>query len=190
MLILSSQDFFNKNSKQVIIDNLNKPLNECRILFFPNQNAKITDIKNRVYHYWMRDLGFELNNIYVFDYENTDNFRKLDIDMVYVGGGNTFLTLDRLRKSGGDRLLVEYINQGVTYVGGSAGAHIVTKKIEHVKQFDSVPEGFNDYNGLGFYNGILFCHYSSSRKAAADRVIAEGKYQVTILSDYDSLIIK
>ena len=38
-LILSSCDFINENSKQVILDNLDKKLSECKVLFIPNEKA-------------------------------------------------------------------------------------------------------------------------------------------------------
>ena len=38
-LILSSCDFDNKNSRNRIIENINKPLNKCKVLFIPNEKA-------------------------------------------------------------------------------------------------------------------------------------------------------
>lgn len=190
MFILSSQDFYNRNSKEFIIEHINKPLEQCKVLFFPNQNAKTIDIKSRVYHFWIRDLGFSFNNIYVFDYENLEQFKDLDIDIIYVGGGNTFETLDRLRKSQADKLIAKYVAKGITYIGGSAGAHIVTKSVEYVKGFDKVPDGFSDFSGLGLVDGIIFCHYSESRKNAVDKALSEGKYNViAVLRDDDSIVI-
>lgn len=39
-LILSSCDFRNEKSKKTIIDNLSKPIEQCKLLFFPNEKAK------------------------------------------------------------------------------------------------------------------------------------------------------
>lgn len=191
MFILSSQDFYNSKSGEFIRDHIKKPLEQCRVLFFPNQNAKTVDIKNRVYHFWMRDLGFSLNNIYVFDYENLELFKDLDIDIIYIGGGNTFETLDRLRKSNADKLIEEYVKKGVIYIGGSAGAHVVTKSVEYVKGFDKVPYGFTDYSGLGLIDGVIFCHYTDARKEAVDKALSDEKYKIiAVLSDDDSILIE
>ena len=37
MLLLSSMDFDNENSKRIIIENLPKDIKECKILYFPNE---------------------------------------------------------------------------------------------------------------------------------------------------------
>ena len=38
-LILSSCDFRNDNAKKTIIDNLSKPIEQCKLLFIPNEIA-------------------------------------------------------------------------------------------------------------------------------------------------------
>ena len=38
-LILSSRDFLNDNSRKVIMDNLPKKIEECKVLFIPNEKA-------------------------------------------------------------------------------------------------------------------------------------------------------
>ena len=38
-LILSSCDFRNESSRQALIDNLDKPINECGLLFIPKEKA-------------------------------------------------------------------------------------------------------------------------------------------------------
>ena len=57
-LILSSCDFRNENSKQVIIDNLNKPINQCRLLFVPNEKATAEAILGEMYYSRIQEFGF------------------------------------------------------------------------------------------------------------------------------------
>ena len=38
-LILSSCDFRNEKSKRTILDNLSKPIDQCKLLFIPNEKA-------------------------------------------------------------------------------------------------------------------------------------------------------
>lgn len=188
-LILSSCDFRNENSKQVIIDNLNKPINQCRLLFVPNEKATAEAILGEMYYSRMQEFGFVRENIYVFDYYNPSAFFGIDIDVIYISGGNTFKTIKRIKDCGFDKEIIRYVNNGIIYIGGSAGAHIASINIEHVSEFDSVPDGMTDFNGLGLFDGILVCHYTSNRKPLYDKLQADGKYKVFALTDDDYLVI-
>ena len=188
-LILSSRDFSGEASRQVILDHLGMPLSQCRVLFIPNEKATSEKIRSGKYHKRLHDYGFSTENITVFDPNHADEFRALDIDAIYVSGGNTFLTLQKLRTCGFDRDLVRYLHAGVTYIGGSAGAHLVTRDLTHVAAYDTPLADMTDLRGLGLFDGILICHYTDERRAHADQLLAEGKYQLHILTDEDSLVI-
>lgn len=187
-LILSSCDFRNENSRKTIFDNLPKPINECRLLFIPNEKATLDAIKGEKYYKRMQEFGFSKENITVFNYYAPKDFMSLDIDVIYVSGGNTLKTLHRIRNSVFDKELVRYIKSGVTYIGGSAGAHIVTEDVLHVSGYDPAPQGMSDFSGLGLFHGILICHYSEARKDLYDKLVSEGK-KVYALTDDDSLVI-
>lgn len=189
-LILSSCDFRNHKSKQTILDHLNKPLDQCRLLFIPNEKATFEAIHSEKYYLRMQELGFIRSNIQVFDYYNAQQFIGLEIDAIYISGGNTFETLQRIRDCGFDEEIIRYVKSGVTYIGGSAGAHIASKNIEHISAFDSVPDGMDDFNGLGLFDGILICHYTSDRKMLYNKLRASREYKVYALTEDDAIVIK
>ena len=43
-------------------------------------------------------------------------------DIIYVGGGNSFLLLQEMRRSGADTIITEAVTNGKPYIGESAGA--------------------------------------------------------------------
>lgn len=188
-LILSSCDFRNDNARKTIIDNLSKPISQCKLLYIPNEKATFETIHSDHYYLRMEEFGFLRNNVYVFDYYNSDEFLNLDIDVLYISGGNTFAALDRLRKCNFESEIIRYIKNGVIYIGGSAGAHIASQNIEHVSAFDRVPEGMTEFSGLGLFDGILICHYTEERKVLYDRLKADGKYKIYALTNDDSLVV-
>ena len=187
-LILSSCDFLNERSTKVILDNLDKNIKECKILFIPNEKATYEKIHSDKYYKRVEEYGFARENIYVFDESNSDEFRNLDLDVIYVGGGNTFATIDKIRKCNFDKDIINYVKSGVIYIGGSAGAHIVTQNIEHVAKYDENNVGVTNFKGLGLYDGILVCHYTYHRKHHLDQLIEQGKYKVHYLTDSDSIV--
>ncbi|MBE6740966.1 MAG: hypothetical protein E7570_01555 [Ruminococcaceae bacterium] len=189
MLLLSSMDFSNENSKRVILENLPKPVKQCRILYFPNENFSRKNIENRSYRDRLKKAGFAKNNIFVFDYDNPSAFSESELDCIYIGGGNTFKTFQKIRDAKADELIVSFVKNGAAFIGGSAGAHIVSMNIEHIKNFDELPEGFTDFNGLGLFNGILICHYSKEREKYYLAEKEKGKYPVYTIKDDECLII-
>ena len=188
-LILSSADFGNPTAKAKIESYLPKPMAKCRVLFFPNEKVTEELLRKKKYQKWLAHRGFSRENVEVFNYF-APTFDFPPIDVLYVSGGNTFATLSLMRASGADQLIAEQIRAGVTYIGGSAGAHIISQNVAHVRAFDPLPEGFSDFSGLGFFNGIFICHYSEERRAHYEYALAAGHSCVVALTNEDELEIK
>lgn len=195
-LILSSCDFDNEKSKQVIINNINKPLAENKVLFIPNEKATKDKIYSNKYYDRLYEKGFtNKNNIYIFDHNQADKFRNLDIDLIYVSGGNTFGTLDKLRKCDFCNDIINYVKNDAIYIGGSAGSLITTKNIEHIQNFDSNEVNMNDYNALNLVNILLIPHYEEDEYRPCDRkkLYNEMKNKfdnIYTLTNQESLVIE
>ena len=189
-LILSSCDFGNPTSARFIIDNLCKPISDCKVLYFPNEKVTPEKIKSGKYEARVAAFGFQKKNIYVANYFDPVPFFNLDIDVIYISGGNTFGTMKLIRDSGLDKAIIDYVHRGVVYIGGSAGAHIATADIAHVARYDKDTFGLIDFSGLGLYNGILICHYTEDRKEDFEKLMASSSYVVRSLSDAESIVVK
>jgi len=195
-LILSSCDFSNPNSKQVILDSLDKELSECKVLFIPNQKATYERIHSDKYYNRLRENGFiKKENIYIFDENESKSFSDLNIDIIYISGGNTFATLDKIRKANFDAEIKKYINKGVTYIGGSCGAHIVTKNIEHLLTLDDNYINIKNFDALGLFDGVIIPHCEAIeytpelREKIYNKLLTDNKYNVYKLTNDESLIV-
>lgn len=154
-LILSSRDFLNDNSRKVIMDNLPKKIEECKVLFIPNEKANDENLRSDKYYNRLFKDGFtNKNNIYIFDKE-----------------------------------IIKYVRNGVIYVGGSCGAHIVTKNIEHAKYFDTVCDDFDDFTGLGLFDGIIIPHFDEERQKVYDLLKNKNEWKIYPLTDDDSIVV-
>ena len=189
-LILSSCDFDNPTSARFITDHLCKPISACKVLYFPNEKATPEKIRSGKYEARVAAFGFQRKNIYVANYFDPAPFWSLDIDVIYISGGNTFGTMKRIRDSGFDKAIINYVQTGVTYIGGSAGAHIATADISHVEKYDQNTVGLTDFSGLDLFHGVLICHYTEERRADLDSLRTAGKYGVIALSDDQSIVVK
>jgi dipeptidase E len=108
----------------------------------------------------LQKFGFNYIDIVDISAADVDWKKKLnEVDVVYIGGGNTFHLLNQARKTGFDEWLKENKDSKV-YVGGSAGSIIMTPTIA----FASVePPDLNlcnltDLTGLNFVNFEISPH--------------------------------
>ena len=189
-LILSSCDFKNENSKQFILDNIPKPIEEIKVLFMPDECASKKEILSDKFYDRLVSYGFKRENITVLNYYDAESFKNLDIDMLYLSGGNTFSIMHRIRKHNFANAMIDYIKNGVIYVGGSAGAHIVSASIEHVMRYDQNTIKITDFSGLNLFDGILICHFTKEREEHFKALKREGRFKVTALTNDESLLIE
>lgn len=190
-ILLSSCDFRNEMSAKCIYDNLPVPIDKCRVLFFPNEKATEADIKSDKFYDRLSKFGFLKSNTYIFNYFCPSDFdMDNNIDVIYISGGNTFGTLKRIKETKADKIILDHVSKGAIYIGGSAGAHIASRSIEHVAKYDMETFGLTDFSGLNLFEGILICHYSEARKVDYMKLIKQGEENIIQLRDQDCIVIE
>ena len=85
------------------------PIEDCRVLFFPNEKVTQEWIEVGVYHDRITEFGFRRDNISIFNYYAPDIFFDKKYDVLYISGGNTFGTMKRIRETGADILIRERV---------------------------------------------------------------------------------
>ncbi|MBE6565174.1 MAG: hypothetical protein E7655_07880 [Ruminococcaceae bacterium] len=188
-MILSSCDFRNSESAKCIYDHLPLPVDQCKVLYFPNEKATEGAIKSKKFHQRLSEFGFSKENIYVFNYFSPAEFDvNTHIDVIYISGGNTFGTMKRIKESGAETIILDCISHGAMYIGGSAGAHIASRSIHHVAKYDHDTYGLTDFSGLCLLDGVLICHYSNLREKDYIALIEAGEQNVIKLQDQDYIV--
>ncbi|NCB20351.1 MAG: hypothetical protein EOM88_00290 [Clostridia bacterium] len=118
---------------------------------------------------------------------NTDR----EYDVIYVCGGNTFVYLDRIKKTGLDQFIVNSVRSSRSiYVGVSAGSIIAGPSIEIAgwgSQGDSNDVGLRNLEGLNLTNMIIYPHYTEELKAEVDEFKQKYGYLVQELKDNQAL---
>ncbi|NND85357.1 MAG: type 1 glutamine amidotransferase-like domain-containing protein [Acidimicrobiia bacterium] len=85
------------------------------------------------------------------------------VDAFWVGGGNTFLLLREVRRSGFDAFVTERIEAGMPYVGTSAGSLLLAPNIACIRAAED-PDGefdLDSYDGLGLFPLVPFPHMNN-----------------------------
>ncbi len=115
-------------------------------------------------------------------------------DAVYVGGGNTFKLLKKMKESGFSERLIAYYEKGGTVYGGSAGAIIWGKDIGIAAIGTGDPDvndvGLVDLSGFDRLNGMdLQCHYTPDQEEEHKRYSAKIGKKIVALPEESALFL-
>lgn len=114
-------------------------------------------------------------------------------DIVLVAGGDTFYLMEKLKESGADKIIKEFVARGGIYIGSSAGSIICCPTIEGAEEFDNpnLAKGLNNFDGMGVFKDVIIPHaqkekYFDRIRKATERLESKG-YKVHHLTDDDVL---
>lgn len=186
-LFLTSKVFGNKIASQKLRESLSFNIETAKILFIPT--ALGDEYPCDRYFNELLEFGFKKENIIIFNEKETNKYINLNIDVIYISGGNTFTLVKLIKECGFDKEISKYIEAGVTCICRSAGTHLMTKNIEHILHFDENKIGVTDFNTMGILDGIIFCHYDESRRIFYEKALEENKYKVYKITDEEIIII-
>lgn len=117
--------------------------------------------------------------------------RKLEqVDIINVGGGNTFFLLYWVRKCGLDKYLGELLDQGKIYMGVSAGSMIVGPNIECSgwgQEPDENVVHLKDLTGLNFVPFAISPHFSKPERKILAEKSKKVNYPIIALSDIQAV---
>lgn len=105
-------------------------------------------------------------------------------DVIFVCGGNTFVYLDRIRKTGLDKFIIDSVkNNSSIYVGVSAGSIVAGPDIAIAGDEDPNDIGLVDLSGLGLIDYIIYPHYTEDSQEYLDGFKKTSKFPVIEISD-------
>lgn len=91
-----------------------------------------------------------------------------DYDLIFVGGGNTYDLLNRLRQADIATALTRFLQAGGTYYGGSAGAIVAGKSIGLARGLDPDRHHDPDDSGLGLVPVDVLPHFAQAGVGRAE----------------------
>lgn len=118
----------------------------------------------------LEDLGVRTDAINIS--EDIDIATLIEYDIYYSCGGNTFYILDRMRKTGVDKVLMKAVEDGKFYIGVSAGSMLVGPDISLSDAYgddesDANDIGLQDLTGFGLVPYFIMPHYTEQYEQAA-----------------------
>lgn len=132
------------------------------------------------------DLGILKEHI--VEYKIGQEIDVHHFDVIYMMGGNTFYLMSKIREYHFDQILKDVINEGIVYIGSSAGSEVIAKSIDAALGFDENIVGLTDFSGLGFIDSIIIPH-ANKRKEHILEYMKTSKYPVIAIENGDGKII-
>ncbi|MFH1307624.1 MAG: Type 1 glutamine amidotransferase-like domain-containing protein [archaeon] len=192
-LILTSSGLDNPKLIKEFLNLISKPINKLKILI-------IFGVKTKEERFYVEESIKELIKIGI----NKENIFEVNInkdvivksykgfEVIYFCGGNTYYLLDRIRKTGIDKLIKNSVKKGILYLGVSAGSIIAGKSIEIAGwgiEGDINEVNLKNLSGLKFTNIAIFPHYKDKLKKEVIEFKAKVDYPVKALRDGESIVI-
>jgi len=146
-----------------------------RICFLPTASGDHPDIMA----WWLdlgKEIGFEpvVQKLFISTFDQARSFEEvlMDMDAIYVGGGNTVNMLAIWREHGIDHILKNALSQGILLGGGSAGGICWFEG----GLTDSRPKILTPMRALGWLEGSYAPHYLTEpgRREYFHRYILDG----------------
>jgi len=179
MKLLLTSSGLTKRKIGVALQNMaGKPPSDCKVGFIPTAANVEPRAKDWLISQFMQlqRYGFYQIDIVDISADGVDwRTRLVDVDILWVSGGNTFHLLDQIRKTGFDVWLKENINSKV-YVGGSASSIVMTPTI----QVASIEPGDENICGVSDFTGLGYVPFEIEPHCDAARIKEMGEYAKTI----------
>ena len=148
-----------------------------KILFVPT--ATNVDEYKKYIHFTQKafeDFGYEVENFDISIFSEEIIKEKLaETKIIFISGGNTFYLLQELKKKNLISHLKEKIENGLLYIGESAGSAITAPNIEYASVMDdkTLAKELSDYTGLNLVDFYVVPHFEEEPFVEGGRKIVE-----------------
>lgn len=192
-LLLTSAGFLNKEVTNVFLKELNKELSKSRVFMVAGARIEEEEYYIQESKQELIDLGF--NDIFVFNLDRQISIDEVkDYDAIYVCGGNTYYIMKKFRKTGLDKIVIKLVNQGIIYVGVSAGSVMAGPDIEIAGWGiggDKNDVDLKDLTGFNLTNISIFPHFEEDKhRQDVEEFKKKVNYPVIELTDNQAVFIK
>lgn len=152
-----------------------------KLLFLPTASNDSADYYDTIVKHFKQRLGCETSVLYLLKNAYTRKQLEkiiLNVDIVYVGGGNTLKMMTAWRRLGVDKILHKAWKQGIVMAGLSAGSVCWFKYgNSDSRKFKNKDADLIKVRGLDFINALHCPHYDteSDRKNSMKKMMKKTK---------------
>ncbi|WP_146997351.1 Type 1 glutamine amidotransferase-like domain-containing protein [Leptotrichia trevisanii] len=176
---------------------LDKNTESKKILFIPT--ATNVDEYKKYIHLTQKafeDFGYEVENFDISIFSEEIAKEKLSqAKIVFISGGNTFYLLQELKRKNLTSYLKERIENGLLYIGESAGSVIAAPDIEYASIVDdkTLATELDDYTGLNLVDFYIVPHFEEEPFVESSRNTVElykDKLDLKLINNKEAILIE
>ena len=176
---------------------LDKNTESKKILFIPtatnvDEYKKYIHLTQKVFE----DFGYEVENFDVSIFSEEIAKEKLSqAKTVFISGGNTFYLLQELKRKNLIPYLKERIENGLLYIGESAGSVIAAPDIEYASIVDdkTLATELDDYTGLNLVDFYIVPHFEEEPFVEGSRNMVElykDKLDLKLINNKEAILVE
>jgi len=190
-LLLTSTGLANKNIRSQFLQIVDKPVPGIKIVFVPSAARSKEELEYaEKSKKELLDLGIPASSIKTLNLDSIVSFQEVrDFDVIYVCGGNTFYLLKKVRETGFDKVIAEFVKGGKLYFGVSAGSILVCPNIDIASPFDENDVNISDLSGLNLTDVVVSPHYCEEEKPIIEEFKKKSQYKIVPLTDSQGLLV-
>ena len=184
-------------SIELVKNFLDKNTESKKILFIPtatnvDEYKKYIHLTQKVFE----DFGYEVENFDVSIFSEEIAKEKLsEAKIVFISGGNTFYLLQELKRKNLTSYLKERIENGLLYIGESAGSVIAAPDIEYASIVDdkTLATELNDYTGLNLVDFYIVPHFEEEPFVEGSRKTVElykDKLDLKLINNKEAILVE
>ena len=176
---------------------LDKNTESKKILFIPT--ATNVDEYKKYIHLTQKafeDFGYEVENFDISIFSEEIAKEKLSqAKIVFISGGNTFYLLQELKRKNLTSYLKERIENGLLYIGESAGSVIAAPDIEYASIVDdkTLATELDDYTGLNLIDFYIVPHFEEEPFVEGSRNMVElykDKLDLKLINNKEVILVE
>ena len=176
---------------------LDKNTESKKILFIPTA-TNIDEYKKYIHltQKAFEDFGYEVENFDISIFSEEIAKEKLSqAKIVFISGGNTFYLLQELKRKNLTSYLKERIENGLLYIGESAGSVIAAPDIEYASVIDdkTVATELDDYTGLNLVDFYIVPHFEEEPFVESSRNTVElykDKLDLKLINNKEAILVE
>jgi len=176
---------------------LDKNTESKKILFIPTA-ANVEEYKKYMHltQKAFEDFGYKVENFDVSIFSEEIAKEKLsEAKIVFISGGNTFYLLQELKRKNLITYLKERIENGLLYIGESAGSVIAAPDIEYASVIDdkTVATELDDYTGLNLVDFYIVPHFEEEPFVESSRNTVElykDKLDLKLINNKEAILVE
>ena len=184
------------------LEYINKPAKELKFAYTPTAaNVEdntwfIDEDKRKLQEAGITLREFNLRNVSDGKAEEELHAVLSDIDVLIMSGGNTFYLLQEVYRTKFDQVVQRLVENGVWYVGGSAGAALAGSTIEPLSLMDdpALAPHLSTFSALGLADFVIVPHtelgHYAERANKAIEICKQKQLRYVPINDSQSILVE